>query len=315
MNRLVHSDVKAYLRYMQTSRFQLFAFLEGHTDRNFYGRLCSNASCESGLLYQIVTAEELPPKGTGGKPGLLNFYSELASREKLFDVFKGKSMASIFFVDKDVDDVLGKQIGSPHVVYTECYDVEGQTFRYGNLREAAAAAALVEPPWFDELLLDGQAWLVSAAQRWREWLQLCLLCATQNIRCECGYGNVSQINVPPNADTNPDEFKRHVSIVEHASGLSREDFDRIFDEVRQLVEDMYRRSKHHEIFKGKWYARIMEADVKAIEEKRGIRVKTDRFGDRLTSTLLSNLSFEGQWADHFVRPTREMFSRLKESGS
>src|ERR1035437_1610354 len=105
MSRLVHSDVKAYLRYIQTSRHQLFAFVEGPSDRFFYDRICAVASSGSGVTYQIVTAAELPG-GTGGKPGLLNFHSELATRKKLFHNFKGKFIGAIFFFDKDVDDLL-----------------------------------------------------------------------------------------------------------------------------------------------------------------------------------------------------------------
>ena len=189
----MHSNFKAYLRYMQASRHQLFAFVEGPSDPFFYDRVCAAASNGTGLSYQIATAAELPG-GTGGKPGLLNFHGELATRKKLFHAFKGKAIGVMFFFDKDVDDLLHKQVRSRYVVYTECFDVEGQAFRYGRLKDASAAAAFLESSWLDALLADGAAWLVSAAQRWKEWVQLCLLCAMRNIPCACTFRRPSPIN-------------------------------------------------------------------------------------------------------------------------
>ena len=87
-------------------------------------------------------------------------------------------------------------------------------FRYGSLKEAAAAAAFVEISWLDALLADSAAWQVSAAQRWKEWVQLCLLCAMRNIPCACTFGRPSPINQPPDAVTDPREFSRHFAIAE-----------------------------------------------------------------------------------------------------
>jgi hypothetical protein len=314
MSRLVHSGFKAYLRYMQISRHQLFAFVEGPADPFFYDGICAVASSESGITYEIATAVELPG-GTGGKPGLLNFHSELASRRKLFHIFKGKSIGVIFFFDKDVDDLLRKQIHSRYVVYTECFDLEGHAFRNGSLKEAAAAAAFIETSWLDALLAHSAAWRMSAAERWKEWVQLCLLCAMRNIPCECTFRRPSPINQPPDAVTDPGEFRRHFTIAEGASGLSTTDFGNAFDEIRHFVNSVYARSRHHLIFKGKWYRTILEADVKALARTRNRPVIMNNFGDRAFSTLLQSLNFEDHWAEHFIRPTREMFNRLKVFGS
>ncbi len=81
MTRLRHSE-NGYIRLIEMSNTQLFAFVEGKDDRYFVGKICEVACAAYGIKYQIVIAEEIP-EGTPGKQGLLNFFGMLKSQNKL----------------------------------------------------------------------------------------------------------------------------------------------------------------------------------------------------------------------------------------
>ena len=70
MNRLRHSP-SGYLRYMQMSRFQIFAFVEGkENDPYVSGKVCDSVCRPVGVSYIICRAQELP-EGAGGKQTLI----------------------------------------------------------------------------------------------------------------------------------------------------------------------------------------------------------------------------------------------------
>src|SRR5438045_1754664 len=101
---------------MQMSSRAVFVFIEGKTDRYFYSRVCSAALAPN--TYDLNTIQELPVAAPG-KPGLVEWFEFLRGRDALCSEFKGKRSAAIFLADKDVDDVVGRQVESPHFVYTQ----------------------------------------------------------------------------------------------------------------------------------------------------------------------------------------------------
>src|SRR5438445_2421225 len=140
MSRLFHSWA-GFARGMQISRTQLFVFIEGQdNDPYFYSKICESVCVPAGVSYEHRVARELPG-GAGGKGALLIFFQYLRRKRLLLSDFKGKRTAAVFFLDKDIDDVLRTRVRSPHVVYTEYYDVENHLFAAADLAEAAAAAA------------------------------------------------------------------------------------------------------------------------------------------------------------------------------
>jgi hypothetical protein len=297
---------------MQTSRHELFVFVEGPTDRFFYHGICAvaTAATAAAATFEMANAAELPGE-TGGKPGLLSFYGKLRRGRKLLHNFKGKQTACVFFLDKDLDDLLGKQLRSRYIVYTDCYDFEGHAFKNGRLRAAAAPAALVEPGRLDPLLADDAAWLASAAERWKDWVHLCLFSTLHNVRCPCTFANSSQINKPPSSTTDAGELKIYFEMVKSASGLGDSDFGEAFDKVRQIADRLYARSRQHRIFKGRWYRVILESDLQVHARHSGTTMTLNNFGDRVISTLLQSLDFSEGWALHFINPVIKILQFLK----
>jgi hypothetical protein len=241
MTRLVHTDAAAYIRSMQTSRYQLFVFVEGgDVDPFFYDQVAAVATEGTKVNWQVRTAREFP-RQIGGKPGLLNFFSDLETRGQLTDSFKGKKTCSVFFLDKDVDDLIGEQISSPFVIYGECYDVEGHAFLYGAIDKAAGAATFVDSQRLIEMFGDLETWPARAAASWKEWVKICLFSDKRQLRCAYCFGNKSQINDPLSGPVDEEKLEHCLSDLRITSGLSKSDFKNEFVGVEELVEGFYQR--------------------------------------------------------------------------
>lgn len=131
MTRLTYS-FSAYRRSMQISLVPLFVFVEGYKDRYVYDQIAQCECQRSEVSFNVVTAEEIGIGG-GGKEVLLKFFDYLAAESSLISNFKGKTTISIFFLDKDVDDILNTRRSSQHIVYTRTYEFENYFLFMGRL--------------------------------------------------------------------------------------------------------------------------------------------------------------------------------------
>src|SRR4051812_4442004 len=139
MGRLIRPP-SAFKRYMQMSSTTVFVFVEGFDhDPYFYGRVCDPVLNTLELKYEIVAGWRL--QDYGGKQVLLNFFQYLSTTNCLLSTFNGKRVLCLFFVDKDLDDILNEKIPSQHVVYTRYYSVENYLFVHGDLIDASASAS------------------------------------------------------------------------------------------------------------------------------------------------------------------------------
>ncbi len=308
MNRLRHSP-SGYLRTMQISRTQVFAFVEGKkNDPFFYGKVCASVCQSVSVSYEICKAQELPG-GAGGKQALIGFFEDLKQKSALTDSFKGKNTIAIFFLDKDVDDFLGKQLHSEHIVYTEYYDVENYLFIEGDIGEAAAASASMDTQLVLAGFGDYEDWHRRVAECWKAWVKLCMFAVQRNIRCECNYGVTSRINSPLHGPVDSAAYTQRLTTLENESGLSSEQFEKVFEEVSRLVDDLYARGEHDRIFKGKWYTTFLEIEIKAIAGNRPINSKGG-LANRLPNAIALTLDFGNPWADYFKQPLRRLICQL-----
>jgi hypothetical protein len=300
-SRLTHTSVEAYIRLMQMSRHRLFVFVESETiDPFFYDQVCAVAAdLAGGITYQIATGRELPVE-TGGKPGLLHFYRELEVRGALRYEFQQKKGAVLFFLDKDLDDIVAKQVVSPHVCYTECYDVEGHLFRHGDFRTAAAAATYQDYATLERIYGEPATWIARAAHLWIDWVKLCLFCLIKEIRCECSFGSLSKVNSPWSSPVDPEKLRGAKQDLVLRSGLSEEEFDFEFAQTSRLVDEKYDRGEAHGLFKGDWYCKLFEDQF----SRTGLRsAAVQKSGERLLSSLLSTINYRDDWARPFVDQT------------
>ncbi|MDM8561787.1 DUF4435 domain-containing protein [Candidatus Marithioploca araucensis] len=308
MNRLRHSW-KGYRRKMQMSSYQIFVFVEGKiNDPYFYGEICrAVVSQSSGIRYTIRQAKEIPGD-TGGKSALIAFFLYLKRNSALLDNFKDKKTGIIFFLDKDVDDLLRKQRRSEHVVYTQHYDVENHIFVEGNLGKAAAAAASMDYQQIIAGIGDYNNWRDQAAKKWKEWVKLCLFARKKDIGCECTYRNPSKINNPLYELLDSTTYAQYLNRLENRSGLSSVQFKMAFKRVSKLVDNLYAAGEHDRIFKGKWYAGFLEAKIKTIAGNTPFNSKT--LANRLTTAITMTLDFDAPWAEQFKEPLKKLIKKL-----
>jgi hypothetical protein len=102
MNRLVRTP-QSFVRAHQISRVRLNLFVEGGIDSYFYGQICQQV-LPGRFEYQLWPSTVLGAAGAG-KSHVLKTFDSLRRRKLLVMDFKGQRKASIFFVDKDADDL------------------------------------------------------------------------------------------------------------------------------------------------------------------------------------------------------------------
>lgn len=295
MSRLKYS-AKGFIRSLQVSRNDVFAFIEGWSDRYFYDRVCEHACRGTGLTYDVRTAQELPA-GTGGKTALVGFFLRLRRRKMLLHEFKGKKLAIIFFLDKDIDDLMKLRRRSKHIIYTEFYELENHLIRQTNLCEVAAAAASLDVESIRAVIGDQSEWMFRAATEWKDWVKLCATAQLLNANCGCTYSSHSQINDGPYGGVNGARLSRLAGELRVATGLPLNEFQAIVDRMSVRIDRIYASSRHDRVFKGKWYAKFLAEDVRRAADGRpynGNGLET-----RVHAIAGAKLDFGQAWAGYF----------------
>jgi hypothetical protein len=289
---------------MQISRVPVFVFIEGYKDRYVYEQIVEPECQPFGVSFRLVAAEEIGING-GGKQALLKFFDYLADRSSLICNFKGKNTVSLFFLDKDVDDILGTMRGSEHIVYTETYEIENYFFIHGALSEVAAASASLEVQSIRAALGDYEEWRRLAAKKWKNWVKLCLFTKTCDIESMSNYGlSRSPINVGVCGPVELTKYKCHLSDLQHKSNLASDEFQRSFGRLCRKVNRMYSLGEHDRIFKGKWYTCFLVEDIKRVAKRR--RFDKEALERKLLSGLALTLNCCDAWAEHFREPIRRL---------
>ena len=276
------------------SRVKLNVFVEGDVDSFFYGQICQ---LELGGLfnYSLKNSKQLPTPGQG-KSHLLRHFEFMRRRRLLVIDFKGQRSASIFFVDKDVDDRRRRERRSMHLVYTEYYDVENYVYRQGKLVRAVAAACLKDIQAVSQAIPAPDQWPARAALLWKEWLKLCLYSCLFATGSGCNYRASSQVNAGPARPVDDTLYKRRLVNLQAASGLSPSAFHAKFARLSRRVDMCYAVGKQDELFRGKWYPILLSDELKVSGIATG--AATHALPSRLTQGFLMSLDFSEPWADY-----------------
>lgn len=294
----------SYRRRMQMSRNSAFVFVEGHLiDRYFYGTIADSECGDN----EVVAGEELGGE-TGDKELLLKFFDYLRKKNSLVDAFKGKTTISIFYLDKDIDDLLRKKRRSEHVIYTEPYELENYLFIHGDIKTAAATAALIDPASIRQYFGSQDDWRRQAATKWKDWVILCLFSHCHEVSSICNYGRpISPINDGVYGPVKVNEFTNHISNLESNCGMSASKFSRCFANLTRRVEEVYRQGQYDRIFKGKWYLSFLAADIKRIAGRR--RYRSRYIEQTLLTGLLQTMNLNEEWAEYFKKPLRTLLAK------
>lgn len=307
MNRLRHSYA-AQLRILQLSSNNLFVFVEGkQSDPYVYARICASIP-NFHARYEICLAEQLLGASGGGKQALLSFFSFLRQNNALVSSLGGKKTTCIFFLDKDLDDLQSKKKRSPHVVYTEHYDIQNYIFLHGNLLNGAASAASVDPTILCAELSDASKWCLRIAELWREWISLCLHVLEENISCEANYGVASRVQIRPCGPTDTNRYDHLTCNLATRCGLPVTVFRQRLATTTSKVDIYFAKGQHHRIFKGKWFSTVLADDIDRI--MAGRPYDRNRLASRLASSVAATLDFTEDWAVYFKNRIRKVSAVL-----
>lgn len=312
--RLTHPTQASFLTFMRMSEVRIFVFVEGRLDRYFYSRICDSVLTRTGVRYTLMAADELPG-GQGGKNGVLEFYHFLRTNTALIGEFQGKTTASIFYLDKDVDDFLGKIEVSGHVCYSKYYTVENYLFIWGDLVHALAVAAALDTVSVREGLVgSNQEWRYRAGSNWKEWVKCCLFTRIHCLNSECNYSVPSRINTDSSNAYSPlDEisYARCQDELRNRAGMTETQFQRAFSRISHTVERIFAGGKHDVIFNGKWYTHFLTADAKRIGGNR--RLDMNRLDSGIKISLQARINYGAPWARHLRQPVQNMVRLLNEA--
>lgn len=307
-HRLTHTSNKAFLRFMQMSTASVFAFVEGQTDRYFYDKLCSKVFPTRGINHEICLIQELP-SGAGGKQALIKFFNYLKRNSSLLNDFKGKKTISIFFLDKDVDELIKKYNETEHIIYTEHYCLENYLYIHGDVNETLAATASLEVAKVQKRLgPDNLAWRQKIAESWKDWIKLCIYSQKHRIRFDCNYGSCSRINPKPYEPVDEPSYIHRLANIEIRSGLTPIGFKRSLTWTSKLVDQIYTRNEFDRIFKGKWYADFLLRDAEILAGGRAY--ESNNLARRLVAGITLTLDFNDPWTQYFTNQMSKLADKL-----
>lgn len=274
------------------SQTPFFAFVEGvNVDGYVHGGNCDRALHPLGVEYRISPANELPGSG-GGKTRLKSYFDYLHDRSSLATSFKGKTTVVAFFMDKDVDDRLGLLIRSPHVIYTDYYDVENHVFDEGDVSAAVGSACSLPPNWCRGEFGSIGEWQSRAAKLWLEWVRLCFLAKILRVPGAMNYGRPSPLNNPSHGPSDPTLASNHEGDLLRAA-RTRGVTDVEWVAARESVDAEYAAGDWDRVFKGKWYAHILGAQVRANSPHC---IDTKHLDASLVKHVAATMSFRSEWS-------------------
>lgn len=306
MNKPLHS-MAGYIRSLQISRYQLFAFVEGiDVDPFFFGEVCRVACQARAVSYRVRPAKELP-QAAGGKRALIGFYRFAKSKDRLRFTLGGKTTVLMFYLDKDVDDLIHRLCRSRHICYTQYYDVQNHIFRHADLIRGIASAASVDPVELEENPQFSANWCESAARRWKDWIVLCLIGVRHGVPGP-NYRVLSQVNSFLNGPVDAARYQAMKTQFGGHLGLNPVEMDCKIGLTAERVEKHLSCGTFDHVFKGKWYASILEADLRVAFAGRAFQF--DRFANRVPAALAATLNFSEPWAERFVGPLERLLEEV-----
>lgn len=286
MTRLVHS-AQGYLRKMQISSTQFYAFVEGRLDRTFFDKALSQAFSEKSINYQVVSMKEIPP-GTGGKQALLGFFKLLRNRKMLSTTAFGKKMVCSFMADKDADDFCKKLLRSKHLFYSKSYDLESHLVACGDFHRSLAEACGITRDQARQLIKDQKLWLKRSVGHWSDWIALCLISQAKSVNVGATFDRVSQVNPDPLSPPDLQAIDSYKKRIREALAMGEEDFENIFAVSKSAVEAALKKNEPLRYFKGKWFSHLFQRMAETLNFPADANL--NGIWDRMQTSLLSQVA-------------------------
>ncbi len=275
---------------------KLWIFVEGkHSDRYFYSKIAAPVCDTYRIGYKVVGAYEIPKLGSG-KKALRGLHKYLSDNNLLVLDAAGKKTAVVMFLDKDIDELVGQRIESDHITYTGAYDVEGELFSLGNIAEAAAAAGCCDENTLTTAFGDCHAWRRKCAERWKDWIKVCIFCERHNALGQANYGVPSPLNTGLTGPVDTALLENKLNAIRGAAGMDADEFKRRFGAVSRFVELVFKAERFDAIFKGKWYRLFLSSDMTAL---LGNAFDKPALDGGIIGVLSRSMDFAGEWTGRY----------------
>jgi len=246
-----------------------------------------------------------------GKDVLVRRFRLMRKRRQLVTDLCGKRSVVLFFVDKDIDDQVGRLMQSDHLVYSEFYSVENYWFRYGNIVNAMAIGGGIEHKAAETVVsATAGAWLRRAAEAWQTWVEFCLFIHRNGIRGQATYRVCSQFHDVAFPYSLGCAAKR-ASLYAQVSldcGMSRDALLRKRSIAGRVVRELFSANRFDSVFAGSWYVHFLVADVKTAAAGGELRQKS--LHQCLTSALQATVDFSGDWTGRYIAAIERAVRKL-----
>ncbi len=302
MSRRLSYNRSAFARRVQISQDSLFVIVEGKDlDARFYDRVCDSSATIGVAGYQVWLAEQIKDDSTGaaagGKKAVLAHFDYFKSAGKLSVNSSSRKHSIAFMVDRDNDDVSGGRRRSPHVTYTDMFDVEAEIFVRGNDKEALAGIFSLDSSSASQLATDLNGWIGDLANEWRDWITLCTIAKATGAGCDVGFGRESWVNNPKYGATEPAKLAAAGTKVAASTRRSPADYNAISTRVRGRISACFAKGHGHRLVKGKWLAPYLVYRVKAHFGSAPVAYKGVE--DYVARAYLETCDFREKWASHY----------------
>lgn len=287
MSRLRHTRA-GFMRKLQMHNKRVYAFVEGKNgDEYFYSKILNQALDKNDFM--VIRADELNGGRSGGKQILLEFFRYLDSAHMLNFNRKSIDRSCLFFLDKDIDDILGSSVENDNIIYTAYYNLENFIYLYSDMSESLAACFSASEAKFVEV--SGENWKQDFKNKWHDWSKMCVLSSLLGVSCGATFSTYSSIN--------KDVIGRPVKIqfAEHARRLRARASARgiKYIRVKRSMEDRLRQCiSVDEYFNGKWYYIY----VKFLYKEHGFKSSTE---DCIRSVSMSKIDYTDIYTKYYKR--------------
>ncbi|MFE1285982.1 hypothetical protein [Streptomyces sp. NPDC058751] len=302
MSRRLSYNRSAFARRVQISQDSLFVIVEGKDlDARFYDRVCDSSTSIETAGYQIWLAEQLKDDVTGavagGKKAVLAHYDYFKTAKKLSVTSSSGKHSIAFMIDRDNDDLSGGKKRSPHVIYTEMFDVEAEAFVRGNDEEALAGILSLDSASASQLAADLKGWVKDLADTWREWVTLCTVAKAVGAGCDVGFGRESWVNNPKYGSAESVKLAAAEAKISASTRRTSAEFNAISTRVRGRINSCYSRGHSYRLLKGKWLAPYLVYRVKG--HFGSAPVHYGGVEDSVARAYLATCDFRENWVNYY----------------
>ncbi|MFC1429659.1 hypothetical protein ACEZDB_03195 [Streptacidiphilus sp. N1-3] len=292
----------AFARRILLSQDKLFLVVEGKDmDSRFYDSICSaSVSIRTGG-YQIWLAEQIRDDttgvGSGGKKAVLSIYEYFKSSRRLTISSSAGKRSIAFMLDRDNEDLTGGRKRSPHVIYTDMFDVEAEAFVHGNPEAALGSLFSLDSASATSLASDISTWIFDLADAWREWITLCCIAKKSGSYCDVGFGKESWINSQRYGPVETQKATAAISKISSKAPVDQATMTALEKAIRSRIKSSYSSSTSHRLVKGKWLAPYLIYRVR--DHFGSAPIMYDGTQESAAKFFLSSCDFSAGWTSYY----------------